>query len=103
MSGCTVLLYISIIESQLACLLTHTMHACYLLLFLFFLLLLLPLLFYAPQHVCFFSESLQDVVHRACNTPTDSRDRPLEDVRIEDCGSLPVGRPFRVDKEAAIL
>lgn len=47
---------------------------------------------------------VQDTVHRACNTATNNRDRPLQDVKIEDSGSLPMdGPPFLVDKTDALL
>ena len=47
---------------------------------------------------------LQDTVHRACNTATDSRDRPLQEVKIVDSGSLAMDeQPFIVDKTDALL
>uniref|UniRef100_A0A8C6TU77 Peptidyl-prolyl cis-trans isomerase n=1 Tax=Neogobius melanostomus TaxID=47308 RepID=A0A8C6TU77_9GOBI len=33
------------------------------------------------------------------STKTDSRDKPLKDVMIADCGTLPVDKPFAVSKE----
>ena len=48
--------------------------------------------------------SLQDTVHRACNTATNSRDRPLQEVKIVDSGSLAMDEPpFIVDKTDALL
>ena len=46
---------------------------------------------------------LQDTVHRACDTATDSRDRPLQEVKIVDSGSLAMDEPpFLVDKTDAL-
>ena len=46
---------------------------------------------------------LQDIVNRASTVVTDSRDRPLNAVRIVDSGTLPLLEPFVVDKAAAEL
>lgn len=40
-----------------------------------------------------------DVVRKIEKTKTDGRDKPTKDVTIEDCGSLPVDKPFEVEKE----
>lgn len=42
-----------------------------------------------------------NVVRRVENTKTSS-DRPVEDVVIADCGSLPVDAPFAVDRADAV-
>lgn len=42
-------------------------------------------------------------MHRACNTATDDKDRPVQNVKILDSGSLAMDHPFRVDKSAATL
>ena len=41
------------------------------------------------------------VVRKIERVETDSRDKPIKDVVIADCGSLPVDAPFAVDKAAA--
>lgn len=47
---------------------------------------------------------LQKTVHKACNTATNDRDRPLQDVKIVDSGSLQMeGPPFLVEKSDALL
>ena len=47
---------------------------------------------------------LQKTVHKACKTATDSRDRPLKDVKIADSGKLEMeGPPFLVEKTDAVL
>ena len=40
-------------------------------------------------------------MYGACNTATDSNDRPLQEVKIENSGSLPMDHPFYVEKAAA--
>ncbi|XP_053741428.1 peptidyl-prolyl cis-trans isomerase B [Synchiropus splendidus] len=40
-----------------------------------------------------------DVVRKIEGTTTDSRDRPLKDVIIHDCGKIEVEKPFAVAKE----
>ena len=42
-------------------------------------------------------------MYRACNTATDARDRPIQDVKITDSGSLPIDHPFLVSKSSAEL
>lgn len=42
-----------------------------------------------------------DVVRKIEKSSTDSRDRPLNDVIIVDCGAEPVDEPFGVAKEDA--
>lgn len=44
--------------------------------------------------VCF-----QDVVRKVESTKTDSRDKPLKDVIIADCGTIEVEKPFAIAKE----
>lgn len=51
----------------------------------------------------YFYTVLQDIVYQACNTATDGKDRPTQDVKIIDSGSLPVDLPFYVDSLAAEL
>ena len=46
-------------------------------------------------HLCF----SQDVVRKVENTKTDSRDKPLKDVAIADCGTIEVEKPFAIAKE----
>ena len=41
----------------------------------------------------------QDVVRKVENTKTDSRDKPLKDVAIADCGTIEVEKPFAIAKE----
>lgn len=41
----------------------------------------------------------QDVVKKIEATKTDSRDRPLKDVSIHDCGKIDVEKPFAIAKE----
>lgn len=43
--------------------------------------------------------SPQDVVRKVENTKTDSRDKPLKDVVIADCGTIEVEKPFAIAKE----
>nr|AEJ08751.1 cyclophilin B-like protein [Crassostrea ariakensis] len=38
-----------------------------------------------------------DIFRKMENTPTDSNDRPLTEIIVARCGSLPVDKPFRVD------
>jgi len=40
-----------------------------------------------------------DIVKKIEKTSTNSRDKPNKDVEIADCGSLPVDKPFVVDKK----
>uniref|UniRef100_A0A8C3B5B3 Peptidyl-prolyl cis-trans isomerase n=1 Tax=Cairina moschata TaxID=8855 RepID=A0A8C3B5B3_CAIMO len=40
-----------------------------------------------------------DVVRKVENTKTDSRDKPLKDVTIADCGTIEVEKPFAIAKE----
>ncbi|KAJ7398746.1 Casein kinase I isoform gamma-1 [Pitangus sulphuratus] len=40
-----------------------------------------------------------DVVRKVENTKTDSRDKPLKDVAIVDCGTIEVEKPFAIAKE----
>ncbi|KAM9639004.1 peptidyl-prolyl cis-trans isomerase B [Harpia harpyja] len=40
-----------------------------------------------------------DVVRKVENTKTDSRDKPLKDVAIADCGTIEVEKPFAIAKE----
>ncbi|CAL1594883.1 unnamed protein product [Knipowitschia caucasica] len=40
-----------------------------------------------------------DLVKKIEQTKTDSRDKPLKDVVIDECGTLPVDKPFGVSKE----
>lgn len=41
----------------------------------------------------------QDVVRKVESTKTDSRDKPLKDVTIVDCGTIEVEKPFAIAKE----
>ncbi len=43
-----------------------------------------------------------DVVRKIESLPTDDRDRPGEDVVIEECGHEAVAEPFTVSKEEAV-
>lgn len=43
--------------------------------------------------------SPQDVVRKVESTKTDSRDKPLKDVTIADCGTIEVEKPFAIAKE----
>ena len=40
-----------------------------------------------------------DVVRKVESTKTDSRDKPLKDVIIADCGKIEVEKPFAIAKE----
>ncbi|XP_067412122.1 peptidyl-prolyl cis-trans isomerase B [Emydura macquarii macquarii] len=40
-----------------------------------------------------------EVVRKVENTKTDSRDKPLKDVTIADCGTIEVEKPFAIAKE----
>ncbi|XP_075753602.1 peptidyl-prolyl cis-trans isomerase B [Pelodiscus sinensis] len=40
-----------------------------------------------------------DVVRKVENTKTDSRDKPLKDVTIAECGTIEVEKPFAIAKE----
>ncbi|KAM9374998.1 peptidyl-prolyl cis-trans isomerase B [Phaethornis superciliosus] len=40
-----------------------------------------------------------EVVRKVENTKTDSRDKPLKDVIIADCGTIEVEKPFAIAKE----
>lgn len=42
-----------------------------------------------------------DVVRKIENTQTDGRDKPAKDVKIADCGIIPVDSPFAVEKTDA--
>lgn len=42
--------------------------------------------------------SFQDVVRKIESSATDNRDRPSKDVRISDCGTEVVEKPFAVSK-----
>lgn len=42
-----------------------------------------------------------DVVRKVENTSTDSRDKPVKDVLIADCGAESVATPFAVEKADA--
>merc|ERR1712240_92797 len=42
-----------------------------------------------------------DVVRAVEKNPTDGRDKPIKDVKIEDCGAEEVAEPFAVAKEDA--
>lgn len=55
-------------------------------------------------HTCF-GKVLEGmaIVHKACNTRTDSNDRPLQPVKILNSGSLEMGPPFVVEKSASLL
>ena len=44
-----------------------------------------------------------DVVRRIESEKTDARDRPEREVKIEDCGTLPVEEPFSVTKDDAVV
>lgn len=58
--------------------------------------LALPVPSIAPlSRLCF----PQDVVRKVENTKTDSRDKPLKDVTIADCGTIEVEKPFAIAKE----
>ena len=46
---------------------------------------------------------LQELVYRASNTPTDSKDRPIQSVVITDSGRLKLHYPFIVDKAGVEL
>lgn len=48
-----------------------------------------------PLLCCLF----QDVVRMVESTKTDSRDKPLKDVIIADCGKIEVEKPFAIAKE----
>lgn len=41
----------------------------------------------------------QEVVRKVESTKTDSRDKPLKDVTIADCGKIEVEKPFAIAKE----
>lgn len=41
----------------------------------------------------------QEVVRKVESTKTDSRDKPLKDVIIADCGKIEVEKPFAIAKE----
>ena len=43
--------------------------------------------------------NFQDVVKKIEKTKTDAGDKPVKDVVIADCGSLPVDKPFEVPKD----
>lgn len=43
----------------------------------------------------------QDIVRKIENNPTAAGDKPVKEVEIKDCGSLPVDSPFAVEKEDA--
>lgn len=42
-----------------------------------------------------------DVVRKIEDTKTDGRDKPVKDVVIADCGSIPVEEQFAVEKDDA--
>jgi len=44
-----------------------------------------------------------DVIRKIESTKTDSRDKPVNDVVISDCDTIPVTEPFPVSKDDAIL
>ncbi|XP_020790325.1 peptidyl-prolyl cis-trans isomerase B [Boleophthalmus pectinirostris] len=44
-----------------------------------------------------------DVVKKIESTKTDGRDKPLKDVVIANCGTLPVEKPFGVTKEGVTI
>ena len=44
------------------------------------------------------SACLQDVVTSIENMKTGANDRPTTDVVIKDCGTLPVEKPFAIEK-----
>lgn len=44
-----------------------------------------------------------NIIRQIENSRTDGRDRPAEDVVIEDSGSIPVSEPFSVDKTDATV
>lgn len=46
---------------------------------------------------------LQATVYRACNTKTDAKDKPVQNVTIVNSSSLPIDYPFYVGKTAAEL
>lgn len=48
-------------------------------------------------------EIYQSVVRKIETTKTDARDKPIDDVVINECGTLPVDKPFSVAKEDAVL
>lgn len=55
-------------------------------------------------HTCF-GKVLKGMstVYKAIKTPTDSKDRPLTPVVIQNSGRLPLVKPFVVEKEGATL
>lgn len=44
-----------------------------------------------------------DVVRKIESEKTDSRDRPVNEVKIADCGTLPVDEPFAATKDDAVV
>lgn len=42
-----------------------------------------------------------DVINKIEAGETDGRDRPLKEVAIKNCGSIPVSEPFSVERTAA--
>lgn len=44
-----------------------------------------------------------DIVRKIESEKTDSRDRPVNEVKIADCGTLPVDEPFAVTKDDAVV
>lgn len=45
---------------------------------------------------------LQNVIRKIESSKTDSRDRPEKEVTIADSGSIPVDKPFSVDKAPSV-
>lgn len=52
-------------------------------------------------HIYHENNFIQDVVRKIENVNTDTRDRPIKDVIIADCGAEVVANPFSVSKEDA--
>ncbi len=44
----------------------------------------------------------QDVIRKVESNKTASGDKPIKEVVIKDCGSLPVDKPFAVEKADAL-
>ena len=46
------------------------------------------------------AQPLKNLVRKIENVKKDGRDKPLQDVVISDCGSLPLEEAFHVPKQA---
>lgn len=54
-------------------------------------------------HTCF-GKVLEgmDIIYRASNIATDTKEKPLQNVTIIDCGSMDMENPYFVDKSSAL-